>query len=422
MYRTRFVCALGALCSISLSLGALAAPDPYLSLDEAERLALNADPQISRFGRLAQARQDQAVADGQLPDPKLKLALANFPADDFSRDKEPMTQIKVGVIQSFPRGQTLAFKQRQTEALGDVERARADDQTLKTLRAVREAWLEVHLQVNAARIVEASRDYFRQLVDITEAQYAAGRSNQQDVIRAQLELTRLDDRKTKIQGEEDTARANLSKWVGEAAMWTLADDLPDLPGLPSAAEVEERLAAHPAVRADNARVKAGKLGSDIAREQYKPGWTLDLTYGQRDGESPDGSSRPDFVSAMVVMDVPLFRDKRQDRRLAASEHQLNAARDARAERLRELKRMWDGDHARWRRLGDRNALYGESLIPESEANVESALRAYQSGVTDFTTLMRARITDLNIRIEALRLQVDRAKAHVRLLYIAGGVS
>jgi outer membrane protein TolC len=51
--------------------------------------------------------------------------------------------------------------------------------------------------------------------------------------------------------------------------------------------------------------------------------------------------------------------------------------------------------------------------------VQASLKAYQSGVTEFTTLMRARITDLDVRLQDLRVRVDRAKSQANLLYIAG---
>jgi outer membrane protein TolC len=83
--------------------------------------------------------------------------------------------------------------------------------------------------------------------------------------------------------------------------------------------------------------------------------------------------------------------------------------------------MLDTEYANWQRLGERAALYKSRLLREADANAEAALNAYQSGVTEFTTLMRARITDLDVHLDALRIRVDRAKARARLLYLAGGV-
>ena len=98
---------------------------------------------------------------------------------------------------------------------------------------------------------------------------------------------------------------------------------------------------------------------------------------------------------------------------------IGGSHEGSVEMLRELKQALDTDYASWQRLGERAALYQSQLLRESAANAQASLNAYQSGVTEFTTLMRARITDLNVRLDELRVRVDRAMAQASLLYLAG---
>jgi len=165
-------------------------------------------------------------------------------------------------------------------------------------------------------------------------------------------------------------------------------------------------------------VEAGQLGVDIARQKYKPGWMLDVTYGNRAGDNPNGDSRDDFLSAMVIMDIPLFTGKRQDRMLATRQQEVEAARLQRDDRYLRLKRLLDADYAEWLRLDERLQLYQSTIFPEAIQNAETSLTAYQSGVTDFTGVMRARITELDVKLQKLRIRVDKAKAEARLLYLA----
>lgn len=288
------------------------------------------------------------------------------------------------------------------------------------IRSTRQAWLDLYLQQRSAEVIVKSRGYFEQLREVTEAHYGSGRATQQDVLQAQLELTRLDDRHTRTLEAADQARASLGMWVGPDAARPVGADLPPLPPPEAPAELTGALVQHPALQAENARISQSRTGSEIAREQYKPGWMLDVSYGNRSGENPDGSGRADFLSAMVQLELPLFRDKRQDRRLAASEQQVFAATQARDEKLRELKRMLDAGYARWQRLGERQALYRERLLPDAESHARAALQAYQAGLSDFSRLMRARIGELDARLEALRLAVERAKVQAELLYLQGG--
>jgi outer membrane protein TolC len=375
---------------------------------------------IGRFHAQSEALREQAVAEAQLPDPQLRFGIEGLPVDSFSRSEEDMTQLQVGVAQAFPRGRTRALKAEQARALATAEQARAADQARNVLRSVRLSFLESYYQAHAQEVIRQSRGLFEQVVNITRAAYATGREVQQDVWRAQLELAQLDDRLTRAQTEEGVARAELSRWIGSRdARRPLAQTLPKLSPVPAREAIEARLLEHPLMEAEAAQVESSRKDVDIARQAYKPAWMLELSYGQRVGANPEGDSRSDLLSAMVSVDLPLFRAKRQDRRLAASQKQAQAAEYARAERLRELRTMFNTEYSNWERLGERLKLYRERLIPQSDQNARAALRAYQSGVTEFTPVISAYLGELENRLEALRVEVDRAKAHANLSYLAG---
>jgi len=409
VHRSAFLLLLLSCCAISAR--------AELSLAGAERLALEADPAVIASQSRALALQEQAVADGQLPDPKLTVGVWNVPLDDFSMKKEGSSQFRSGIKQSFPRGQTLRYRQKRTEWLGKAEQAQTKFAEQEIRRDVRQTFLELYYQERATHIIEGSRKLFKQLAAITRAHYATGRVNQQDVLQAQLELSRLEDRATKISEQSDVQRARLSRWIGETAWQPLTPGFPELPQPKSPTRLQASLAQHPAIESATARVEANQQMVKAAREQYKPGFDVGVEYRKRFGNDADGSDRPDMMAAMVTLDLPLFPEKRQDRRLAASQQQTEAAIQTREQKLREMRRTLKSDYARWLRLGEQQALYREQLLRESKENAQAALLSYQSGINEFNTLMRARITELDVRLQALRIRVDRAKTQARLLFL-----
>ncbi len=407
-WRALFIAALWSLAATAQA---------ALSLAEAERLALEADPVIEATEARAEALREDAVADGQLPDPKMRIGLFNLPLDSFDISQEPTTQLRFGYLQAIPRGDTLEYRQRRTEWLAQAQSARARAERRRVQREVREKYLEVYFQVRAAEIIRASRTLFEQLVEVTRYQFAAGRVTQQDVLRAQVELSRLDDRETRIRNREEVERANLATWIGEAAWQPLPTALPRLPALPGRDAIAATLDRHPLLAFKAAQVESWQQGVQIAREQYKPGWNLGIEYRKRFGENPNGTDRADMMAAMVTFDLPLFADQRQDKRLNASLRKAAAARLDKADMHRNLLAMLDREYANWNRLGERQRLYAERLVGEAQSNAEAALKAYQSGLTEFTTLMRARLTELDVRLDELRIWTDRARAQARLLYL-----
>ncbi len=390
-----------------------------LSLKQAEQIALDADPVINSHRATSRAFDEESVSSGTLPDPKLLLGAVNVPVDTFDLSQEPMTQLKVGVRQDFPRGRSLELNQQQAQWMSRSALAQAEDTKQKVLSDVRQAYLNLYYEVSALYIVTETKKLFSNLVNITESNYAAGRVNQQDVLQASLELSRLDDRTVKIRGMEESYRAELAQWIGELAWQPIEDDFPELPDMPAANDINQVIASHPLIKAQSASVNATRTKTDIAKQDYRPGWSASLDYGFRSGTNPDGSSRSDFATALVSLDIPLFTSNRQDKNVAASQEKTNAARYEKDDRLRQLKRMYEKDLHLWQRLGERAELYRNSLLSSAKNNTRASLNAYQSGVTEFNTLMRAQITELDVRLEDLRVRVDRAITQARLLYITG---
>lgn len=390
-----------------------------LNLKQAEQLAIQSDPSIESFKATSRSFVDASFADDTLPDPKLRLGAVNVPVDSFDLDQEQMTQLKVGIQQSFPRGDALSLKQKQSQFLSQASLSMADDAQLKTLRDVRETYLNLFYEVSAYQIIRETRKLFSELVKITESNYAAGRVNQQDVLLAGLELSRLDDRSTKIKAREESHRASLAQWIGDSAWQDISKQFPVLPTLPEQVDLNQLIPQHPLIRAESARVNASKQMTAIARQDYKPGWSLLLDYGFRSGNNPDGSERADFATAMVSLDVPLFTGNRQDKTVSSNEQKISAARYAKDDQLRKLKKLYDENQHLWLRLGERERLYKNNLLTAAKNNAKASLKAYQSGVSEFNSLMRAQITELDVRLENLRVRVDRALAQAKLLYITG---
>lgn len=388
-----------------------------LTLQEAEKSALSSDLTIKKLEVTAEKYDELAVAEGQLPDPVMKFGMMNLPINSFDPGQEPMTQMQVGIQQAFPRGDTLDLRQKKTGHYADIDTARARLQARNVLLSVRSSYLDVYLSQETEKLLLENRDLFRQLLEVTERQYAVGLDNQHDVLRAQLELSLVDDRLVEVQGEHAMALAELKRWLGNGIDFDRVSDsysfMVPIRGLP---QLVQELPGHPRMQIEDAMTAVSEKDIYLAEQQYKPGWMLDLTYGNRSGNNLDGSSRDDFASAMILVDLPIFTDKRQDRRLSASKLEHAASQFARSDRLLELRQALEKEYANWVRLGKRLTLYEQRAIIESAQNLESTLNAYQNDLTDFTTLMRAGLTELDTRLDLLKVKVEKARSEATLLY------
>lgn len=405
--------------ALVLALAAVEGRADSLSLEAAEAIALEQDPSLRAVQARREAMDEMAVASEQLPDPILRTGVMSLPTDTWELGQEPMTQVVVGVSQKFPRGRTRALRSEQMFEQSAALDEMLGDQRLRIALSVREEYLEVLKQLKLAEINADAIDTFSDLADITQDYYATGRVQQQDVLRAAVELARVQDRGTRIAQEEDRARARLETWIGPAAWRELDSDWPDPGSPPTLDEIRAGLTQHPRIVALQQRVEAADTGIELAEQRYKPEFGIDLTYGGRGGNDMDGSSRSDLFSVMVMMDLPLFHKNRQDRYKAAAVSEASAAAFDRDDLYRRLQSEAAMHAATLDRQRQRLALFEKSLLPDAEFNAEAAFSAYQAALDSLTTLMRARITEFELQLDYATLRAELLKTQVRLAYFEG---
>jgi len=365
----------------------------------------------------------KSIADGQLSDPQLIVGAANVPTNSFSFNQDDMTMVQFGVQQAFAPGHSLAMKSKQTKALAKAQHEKIQDQAAMLLRNVRETWLDLYYWNQAAKVVRENHSLYQRLLKATESQYSAGKGTQSDVLQIQVELSRLNDQAAQVEQRISILRAQLARWIGEnAANRPLSRSLPHWKSPVSAVALQSRLLQHPLLKVDTANIEAARDGVAYAREQYKPGWTVDVGYAVRHGRLENGQPRSNFVAAQVTIDLPLFTGSRQDQMLQSSAYQLTSTELDRDVHYKDLVKELNMQDAIWKSYTKREILYRKHLIPEATQNSKAALLAYQNTTADLITVLRAFSNQLTIRLEGTQIEVERAKARAAILYLEGVTS
>jgi outer membrane protein TolC len=153
----------------------------------------------------------------------------------------------------------------------------------------------------------------------------------------------------------------------------------------------------------------------MARQEYKPGWMLDLSYGFR-RPMPNGMERPDMVTAMVTLDMPIFRDKRQDRRLAEKQAMETGMRYEIEDKRRELEVMYRSMRAEYDALTEREKIFVQELLPATRRESQVTVAGFARDQAEYR---EAIMKTLDTELEYLRLRADRVKAQAELLYLTG---
>jgi len=398
------------------------AAEAPLSLEQAISFAVNNDPWLKGNKLNEQALLAESIADGELPDPSLSVGLLNLATDTFNFDQEPMSQFAVGLAQTFPRGDTLKLKRRQKREQSAAYPFLRADRKARVALKVSLLWLDTFLAQRSVALIENNRYLFEQLVDVAHANYTAtsGSTRQQDVIRAELELSRLKDRLSSLWQGHDAAQQALGEWLSaELVNRALPDNLQNNDLTASSFDDQQqtmaRIVQHPRVLAIDRKIESISTGLELAHQQYKPEWGINAAYAYRD-DAPGGDDRADFFSMGITVDLPLFTANRQDQRVSAASHRRAAVQTERDLLLRELRSGYQQAGAQLLRLDEREKLYQQYLLPQMHDQADATLAAYTSDGGDFTEVMRARITELNTKIMALQLKVKRQKTLAKMHY------
>lgn len=434
------------LIGLTLATGAGADTGTFtLSLEGAAEAAQFNDPWLVKSQHTQNAVESLSVAAGTLPDPRVSLSLANLPTDTFDFDQEAMTQLKVGVAQMFPRGDTLALKQKQLEIVATQFPFQRQDRKAKVVVMVSSLWLEAYKAQESIALIEQDRPLFEQLADIAEASYssALGKTRQQDIIRGQLELIRLDDRLTMLSQKKEKVVETLSEWLSEnfrheymsdqttgsvSVLWSRLELKRESPNVTMLNEplytaslesdpqiLYEYFSQHPSVAALEQKIKANDTEIDLAKQKYKPEWGVNASYGYRD-EAQNGTDRADFLSVGLTFDVPIFTKKRQDRQVEAAISQAQSVKTEKWLLIRKMIADFEKLRTQLQRLDERQKRYQQDLLPQMHEQAEASLTAYTNDDGDFAEVVRSRIAELNSLIEALNIQVERQKTIIQMNY------
>lgn len=389
-----------------------------LSLADAERRALERDAEIQALEAEADGRRDAAVSAGALPDPEVSLAAQNLPTDSFALDQEGMTSLAVGVRQRFPGGESRALREQQGEVEADMVRARAEARRRDVLRRVRHAWVAWRFSEEKLALARQERQDFDELVELTRNRYQTGIGDQRDLSHARLERAAVEERLLTLREERDTARAELSRWIG-----AMADaDRPGEGAVPEPTGLDDplqRLQAHPLIRVASLNLDVAEVGVELANQSYSPDWMLELQYGHRRAEDAAGDRLSDLASARVGFSLPLFTAERQDREVGAARARARAQHFRRMDTLHALRGRLDTELARHERRRELASLYEDQLIAEAGERLDLEFSAFASDRGDFRDLIRARVDELDYRLRLVGVEQKLAETRIELNYLLG---
>jgi cobalt-zinc-cadmium efflux system outer membrane protein len=384
-------------------------------LDAVERT----NPRLDAARATARAALARVPGVTRPPDPQLQIGWMNYELPSLRpMDAIGMTQLQL--MQMVPVAGKLRLAGLAETARADATATRVADVSFDLRARASMAFYDICTVDGTLGVARDTRRLLQDISDIAAKMYQVGDGRQADVLRANVELARMQEEIIRMEAMRTTMTARLNALLVEPPDALVgAPSLPRFPAALPALDSLTRLAEQnrPMIRAGAQEVDAADASERLAQRGIWPDFQVGVQYGQQPG--PTGAQR--MGSLMVAASLPIFAKSRQ---LQARE-EANAMRAVAAADLAAMRAETRGAvgeaHAnlvRARRLAD---LYRTSVLPQAEATVTSSLASYRVGTVNFMTLLDAQMTLNRYRQELFTLEAEEGKAWAELEMLTGRV-
>jgi cobalt-zinc-cadmium efflux system outer membrane protein len=388
-------------------------PVPLLALvQEVEQK----NPQIAASFHAWQALQNVPQQAGAFPDTQFSVQQFSVgsPRPFAGYSNSDFAYIGFGASQDIPYPGKRQLRARVAERESDAMEAQTDSIRRTVVGSLKMAYFRLAYFQQTLATLENSQELLNQVQQAAEARYRVGQGNQQDVLKAQLQHTKVLQEIAHHHQEEGLLEAQIKQLLGRA------QESPDIiaevlrvRSVPyTAPELLQRAREHnPDVRSKSASIRQQETQVVLAHKNFRPDFNVQYTYQHT------ASNFRDYYMATFGIRLP-NRGRQRAELAEAEQNQERARREMDSESQRVLSEVQQ-QYVRAKLSEERLKIYSDGLVPQSGATFRSALSAYQSNRQDFETLLSAFLDVLNLDLEYRSELVEHESALAELERLTG---
>ncbi|MEK6606700.1 MAG: TolC family protein [Myxococcota bacterium] len=398
--------------------------DPVLATLIEQSLA--ARPELAQARAEVRAERERVPQAGALPDPMLQLGVQNDGFTSWEVGRMETSWYSIMLSQTFPWPGKLRLRSGVAEVgakLADQSVARV---RLSTEADVRRAYLNLLLARDRLALLDRLEAIWQKSATLARIRYETGQGAQSDVLRAQLELNRIRQRRWVMQADVASEAQTLNRLRGHPLDEPIEPsvhivDLPIPTPRDPAGAAQDALDRSPELAAARLGATQAEASVALARKGTLPDLTVNA------GVMPRGGDFPPMWLMSVAGPLPVFADAKQRRAVAETEARVTANRKNIEALVQVLRLRVEQRRAVLGAMIENIRLYRDGLLVQSEATADSTLAQYQVGRVTFASVLEANagfIADqdgyLQVLAQAHRLEIDTAEVSLAPVASAGG--
>jgi outer membrane protein TolC len=357
---------------------------PAISLDELIQAAIENSPAMAAARYRVEAARQRIGQERALPDPMLSAGWnsSGNPLPGAGLGTEPTANIGVMVTQPIPYAGKRDLRAAVAEREVAAEAVQVDAARVDLTARVKDAFYRLAYLASAEGVLARNAQLLETLLRVAESRYSVGRAAQQDVIKAQSEITLVELRRERLHQERQVRNAQLNALLNRAP-GTPIGRLQPLQPRPFDVSLESVLASAavhaPMLRREQAMVARNESAVAVAQRDFKPDFAVSAGYYYM-------GSMPAMYMARFDIELPLQKARRQ---LALAERvsTVSESRAGLSAAKREVEARVQEEYQMAATASRLARLYGETLLPQVRLAFESAMASYETGSVDFLSLL-----------------------------------
>ena len=391
-------------------------PGMSTSLRELIQEAEQKNPQIAASFHAWQGSRNVPRQVSALPETQVSVQQFSVgsPRPFAGYSNSNFAYIGIGASQDIPYPGKRQLRAQVAERESDSMEAQTDSVRRMIVGNLKIVYFKLAYIQQTVGVLEKSDQLLNQVEQATEARYRVGQGNQQDVLKAQLQHTKILQEIAHHHQEEGLLEAQIKQQLGRS------QDSPDIVAESlsarslsfSAPALFEKAGEHnPDVRSKQASIAQQETQVELAHKNFRPDFNVQYMYQHTNGDTRD--------YYVATFGVRLPNRGRQKAELAqAQQNQERARRELDSESQRVLSEVQQ-QYVRAKTSEERLKIYSDGLVPQSEATFRSALSAYQSNRQDFESLLSSFLDVLNLDLEYRNELVEHESALAELERLTG---
>ena len=370
-----------ALLLTSILVSGLWAQTEHTELKDLLAEALNNNPEIMAAQKRYEASRQRPTQASSLPDPMFSPGYNStgrpWPGAGLGTSVTSSIGVMVSQEFPFPGKRKLAGDMAVKES--EAEWQEYEQTKLGVVSRIKQAYFRRAYAFAAADVLTRNLDLLQKLLKITEARYSVGKAAQQDIFKAQTQISILETKRVQLEREKRAREAEIDSLVNRAPGSPLGRPA-DLRVIDLPAGLQELYASarenSPLLHRDEKMIQRAEVAVNMARKEYYPDFTLNGGYYNMGGMSPMYMFRADFK-------IPLYYFRKQ--RAAVTEQSQSLAQSRRTYEAtnQDLHFRIQDDYLMAETASQLVKLYDKAVIPQASLALESSLSSYETGSVDF---------------------------------------